>query len=157
MPTSLIKEEFALSDHFYKDHTGLTNIRANHMHDECSPRYRVLCFSRDRLLGETRTLVLQRYYETVYVGSLEECAALSSGPAFDAVVLCHSLSYEEYEGCIEIAELLWPQARIVSVAAGSGSVQLESTAVVPGLAGPRALLFTLQQVLQPIRSGAGPN
>lgn len=157
MPSVLMEEEFSLGNLPYKDHSGLTDIGDNYMHGECSPRYRVLCFSRDRLLGETRTLVLRRQYEAVYVSSLEEFAALFYGPEFDAVVLCHSLSFDEYERCREIVELLWPQAKIVSVAAGSGSVQLESAAVVPGLAGPRALLLTLQWVLQPTLSGIGPS
>lgn len=157
MQIASIEERFTLGDLADRHRPGFKDEpRVPYMCTDHLPRFRVLCFSRDRILGESRNLVLQRQYEAVYVGSLEEFAALSSGPAFDAVVLCHSLSAEEYERCIEIAELLWPRAKIVSVVAGSGRVQLESAAVVPGLAGPRALLLALQRVLQPIHSGVGP-
>ena len=90
------------------------------------------------------------------MSSLQELAALAPTPGFDAILLCHSLSAEDCERCVSIAEHLWPGAKIISIATEYGSAQLRSTAVVRGLAGPRALLQTLQQVLQPTLSGAGP-
>ncbi|MGI4827306.1 MAG: hypothetical protein ACRYFU_03815, partial [Janthinobacterium lividum] len=119
------------------------------------PRLRVLCFSRDRVLGETRRAVLASQYDTVYVGSLDEFAALASGALFDAIVLCHTLSLPERTRCLQIAKASWPSAGIISVTSSPGKRASEFGSVVFGLDGPEALLNSMQQVLKPGLPGLG--
>ena len=111
-------------------------------------RPRVLCFSQDRVLGETRCAVLERRYDAVFVSTLEELVSLAYGAPFDVIVLCHTLSVEKRSKCLELAQAVWPSARIVSVAARSSDRQPEFGAIVFGLEGPAALLNCVQHVLK---------
>ncbi|MGI4826994.1 MAG: hypothetical protein ACRYFU_02220 [Janthinobacterium lividum] len=120
-----------------------------------NPRLRVLCFSQDRVLGETRRAVLESRYDTVYVGSLDEFAALASGAPFDAIVLCHTLSLHERARCLQIAKASWPSAGIISVTSSPGKRASEFGSVVFGLDGPEALLNSMHQMLNPNLPGIG--
>lgn len=118
-----------------------------------SSRPRVLCFSRDCMLGETRRDVLQRRYDAVFVGSPEELAALATGAPFDVIVLCHTLSVEDRAACFELAQSVWPFARFVSVTAREGDSQPPFQKTVLGFQGPVALLNSVQQLLEPTQPG----
>ena len=111
-------------------------------------RPRVLCFSQDRLLGETRRAVLQRSYDAVFVENLQELAALAEGPPFDVIVLCHTLSFEERVACLKLAQTVWPSARFISITTQSFGPRPVYGAAVTGLEGPQALLSCVQQTLQ---------
>ncbi len=102
-------------------------------------------------------MVLQRRYDAVFVGSLEELAPLALGSAFDIIVLCHTLSVEERGVCVALAGDLWPAAKFVTVVARSGDRRPELGAVVVGLEGPQALLNIVQRLLEPALSTLGPS
>lgn len=111
-------------------------------------RPRVLCFSQDRVLGETRRAVLQRSYDAVFVSNLQELAASAAGEPFDVIVLCHTLSFEDRVACLKLAQTSWPLARFVSITTRNQDRQPVYGAAVGGLEGPQALLNCVQQTLQ---------
>lgn len=123
------------------------NVTRGHMFSSNPSRARVLCFSRDRVLGETRRAVLDRRYDAVLAGSLETVGALTSSVLFDVIVLCHTLSVEDCQRCLEILSRVGRMAKIVAVTVEGGSKQPTSDQSVRGLAGPQALLDAVQQVL----------
>lgn len=110
------------------------------------PRPRVLCFSHDRILGDTRCAILQRSYDTVFVSSLDEVSCLLSASPFAVIVLCHTVSLEERQSCLALA---WRMAKVVLVASESERPQPEIDQIVLGLAGPERLLDAVRQVLRP--------
>ncbi len=127
-----------------------TATLAGNKMNSCRPlRSRILCFSYDRILGETRRAVLQRRYDAVFVSSLHEVTDLISAPPFDAIVLCHTVPFDERQGCIAFAGRVWPMAKIILVASGNELLQPGIDRAVLGLAGPEKLLHAVQQVLRP--------
>lgn len=112
-------------------------------------RSRVLCFSHDRMLGETRRAVLQRQYDAVFASSLDEVSQYVSAFPLEVMVLCHTLSLEERQRCLDIAGRASPMTKVVLVASESGPCPLGIAKVVLGLAGPEMLLNAVQQVLRP--------
>ena len=75
--------------------------------------FRILCVSRDRLLGATRQLVLQTRFATTSIYDVREMAMLEGG--FDLLVLCHSLSAEECALASLIARNLWAGAQVLAL------------------------------------------
>ena len=113
-----------------------------------TPRARVLCFSRDRVLGESRRSVLQRRHDTVLVGCVEDIAALTLGAPFDVIVLCHTLSLQDCLACLDIVNHAWRAAGIISVASDVDRQARKFGTVVFGLEGPVALLNAVQHIFQ---------
>ena len=112
------------------------------------PHSRVLCFSRDPQLLKTRGMVLATSYEPVMIGSLAELQALAGGPAFDVVVLCHTLSPQECQRSTSIVRRQWPRAKILALSADHESCREQVDEVVECMAGPRLLLKTIDRLLQ---------
>ncbi len=111
-------------------------------------RSRVLCCSRDRLLGETRCAILQGRYDATFLSSFEAWHTLSS-TRFDVVVLCHTLSPGERQLWLELVRAISPLAKIVFIASGATAQAPDCDRVVLGLAGPGALLKGVEELLQP--------
>jgi hypothetical protein len=114
---------------------------------------RVLCISRDSHLMRTRQLVLATQYEVVSVDSIEGIEALPTDQDFDLIVLCHSLSSEECDQCVEIASTRWPQAKIVALSVERADCSEYADRVVRGMDGPRFLLQTIDRLLLPQNQG----
>jgi DNA-binding NarL/FixJ family response regulator len=107
---------------------------------------RVLCFSRDPLLLESRQQVLATKYESVTVGTTEEMMALASCVQFDVIVFSHTISAEECDLCAEIVRTRWPEAKIVALSAEQEGCSEAADRVVRGLDGPRVLLNAIDQL-----------
>ncbi len=107
---------------------------------------RVLCFSRDPRLLETRRQILATRYEAVTVGSIEEIMALATDEEFDVIVLCHTLSVEECDLSAQTVRVRWPGAKIVALSAEQGGCSEAADRIVRGLDGPRLLLDTIDQL-----------
>lgn len=84
------------------------------LRNDCS---RVLCISRDRLLGETRQMVLQTRFAVTTIYSFSEIAQMYE--SFRLVVLCHSLSQEECELAYIVARRTWPDVQVLALSTSS--------------------------------------
>ena len=118
---------------------------------------RVVCLGRDPQLLRTRLQVLVKTYDAVEVSSVEELGELPAEPAFDLVLLCHSLSWEECRASVQIAEQRWPEAKILALTTGGFQTPYErADAVVASLQGPVVLLKAIDQLIQrgPLHSPA---
>jgi hypothetical protein len=62
----------------------------------------VLVVSRDHMLLQTRALILGAYFQVEAAGRVPEAEAAMGKQAFDLVVLCYSLSDDEYRKMIEL-------------------------------------------------------
>jgi len=81
------------------------------MHDHSQ----ILVVSRDRLLLQTRRLILGTYFEVEAAGRMSEAGSILSKRDFDVIVLCDTLSESE---CRQIADLVCdqrPQPRLISL------------------------------------------
>ena len=122
-------------------------------HDAIQQRLRVLCFSRDQSLLETRGAVLATRYQTVTVKSVEDIYALPPDSQFDAVVLCHSLSDAECDVASAIAGQWWPKAKVLGLTTARSGCSTSADRVVQTADGPAALLRAIDSVIRP---GIGP-
>ncbi len=114
-----------------------------------SQKARVVCLGRDLQLLRTRLQVLVKRYDAVEVSSVEQLGELPAEPAFDLVLLCHSLSREDCRASVEIAEQRWPEAKILALTTGGFQTPYErADAVVAGLHGPVVLLKAIDQLIQ---------
>lgn len=66
----------------------------------------ILVVSRDRMLLQTRRLILGTYFQVEAAGRLSEAGMLLSQQDFDLIVLCDTLSDAE---CLRIAEMVRDQ------------------------------------------------
>jgi CheY-like chemotaxis protein len=66
-------------------------------------RPHVLVISRDRMLLQTRKLILGAYFQVAAAGSAREAESLIAAQAFDLILLCYSLSQAE---CEQVADLI---------------------------------------------------
>ena len=109
----------------------------------------ILCFSRSPVLLATRCAVLATRYDVVSANSLQDIARLSSGPAFDLVLLCHTLPTDECHAAAEFARHCWPGCKILALTSGAQSCAgTEVDRDLPGLEGPAALLRAIQDLTQ---------
>ena len=110
--------------------------------------FRVVCFGRDLELLRTRIQVLARTYDVVEVSSVDELEALAAEPAFDLVLLCHTLSPEECRASAELTQQRWPQAKVMVLITGASSARYEKAdAVVMSIQGPAVLLQSIHQLM----------
>ncbi len=75
----------------------------------------VLLVSRDRMLLQTRALILGAYFHVESAAGVAEAEAAVGKIAFDLVVICHSLSEAEYRTLIQLCERQTPRPRILSL------------------------------------------
>jgi hypothetical protein len=62
----------------------------------------VLVVSRDQMLLQTRALILGTYFQVEAAGRVPEAEAAMRKQAFDLVVLCYSLSDDEYRKMLDL-------------------------------------------------------
>jgi hypothetical protein len=79
----------------------------------------VLLVSRDQMLLQTRSLILGAYFQVESAGRVPEAEAAMAKTPFELVVLCYSLSDDEYRKLIELCRCQLPQPRILTLHAAS--------------------------------------
>ena len=75
----------------------------------------ILVVSRDRMLLQTRRLILGTYFEVAAAGRMSEAGSILSAHDFDLIVLCDTLSDSD---CQQIAEMVRgqvPQPTLLSL------------------------------------------
>jgi hypothetical protein len=108
----------------------------------------LLCVSANADLRETRRRVLLTRYAVVAVSSVDALHEQPATTSFDVLVLCHTLSAKEISRAIRLARERWPGIRILSISAlYTSSVVPGADAVLGGLAGPRAMLSVVANLL----------
>jgi CheY-like chemotaxis protein len=75
----------------------------------------VLVVSRDQMLLQTRALMLGTYFQVEAAGRVPEAEAATRKQAFDLVVLCYSLSDDEYRKMLDLCRSQDPQPRILTL------------------------------------------
>jgi hypothetical protein len=75
----------------------------------------VLVVSRDQMLLQTRTLILGTYFQVQGVTRVVEAEAAMAKQAFDLVVLCYSLTDDDYRKLLELSESRRPRPRILTL------------------------------------------
>ena len=75
----------------------------------------VLVISRDELLLQTRKLILGAICNVEAVGRVSEARMLLAHRNFDLLVLCYSLSDQEYVAMIDMANCKIPPPKILNV------------------------------------------
>jgi hypothetical protein len=104
---------------------------------------RVICFSRDERLLETRGWVLDKHFDAAKVSSVAEIENLKNGEAFDLLILCHSLSEDDCRQACAIARRAWPAIKILGLSSEASSppcLPPISDQVISALDGPQLLL-----------------
>lgn len=108
----------------------------------------ILVVSRDRMLLQTRRLILGTYFEVEAAGRVSEAGSILSKQDFDLIVLCDTLSTAE---CSQIAEMVReqnPRPTLLSLH-GPGNKNLEQLVGrrLENGRGPLQLLRECAQVL----------
>ena len=78
---------------------------------------RVLVFSRDPMLLETRQLILEAFFQVRGAATLEDAEALLAMGPFDLIILCSTLSEPEFKQIFEVVEFQKRQPQILIVSA----------------------------------------
>jgi DNA-binding NtrC family response regulator len=78
---------------------------------------RILLVSRDLVVLQTRKLMLGAYFDVSAAGRVLEARALFGHQEFDLVVLCYTLSQNECQEIVELAQQHCPQAKILVLTA----------------------------------------
>jgi len=84
----------------------------------------LLCLGHDPVLNRTRRLILQKYFSVRIANALPEAVALLSGQRFDLVLLCYSLTDDEYRAMVEYIHNLRTGTRILALARGEERLPL---------------------------------
>lgn len=108
----------------------------------------ILVVSRDRMLLQTRKLILGTYFEVESAGRMSEAGSILSKREFDLIVLCDTLSNAERRQIAEMVSDQRPKPTLLSLM-GPGN-QGEKPIVGRELAcggGPLQLLKECAQVL----------
>ena len=110
----------------------------------------VLCLGKDRNLLNSRTLLLDKLFQTTAVMSVSEMEGLASaGREFELVVFCHTLSSDECLSASAMTRQRWPQAKILGLTSINSACEPPVTdANVAGQEGPAALLKRATGLLQ---------
>ena len=75
----------------------------------------ILVVSRDRMLLQTRKLILGTYFEVESAGRMSEAGAILSKRQFDLIVLCDTLSNEERRQIAEMVRDRRPTPTLLSL------------------------------------------
>lgn len=75
----------------------------------------ILVVSRDRMLLQTRKLILGTYFEVESAGRMSEAGSILSKREFDLIVLCDTLSNEERRQIAEMVRDRHPTPTLLSL------------------------------------------
>jgi hypothetical protein len=79
----------------------------------------ILVVSRDQMLLQTRALILGTYFQVEAAGRVPEAEAAMGKQAFDLVVLCYSLSDDEYRKLVELCLSQDPPPKVLTLHAAA--------------------------------------
>jgi hypothetical protein len=79
----------------------------------------VLVVSRDQMLLQTRKLILGAFFEVDAAGRVPEAEVLMAKTDIDLIVLCYSLSDDEYSKMIDLANRQDPPPKILTLCSPS--------------------------------------
>lgn len=79
----------------------------------------VLVVSRDQMLLQTRTLILGTYFRVEPAGRVGEAEAAMARICFDLVILCYTLSDDEYRRMLELCACQSPYPRTLTLHSGA--------------------------------------
>ena len=79
----------------------------------------VLVVSRDQMLLQTRALILGTYFQVEAAGRVPEAEEAMRKQAFDLVVLCYSLSDDEYRKMLDLCLCQASPPRVLTLHAGN--------------------------------------
>ena len=79
----------------------------------------VLVVSRDQMLLQTRALMLGTYFQVQAAGRVPEAEEAMRKQAFDLVVICYSLSDDEYRKLLDLCRGQDAPPKILSLYAGN--------------------------------------
>jgi DNA-binding response OmpR family regulator len=79
----------------------------------------VLVVSRDQMLLQTRVLILGTYFQVAAAGRVPEAEAALGKQAFDLVVLCYSLSDDEYRKMLDLCLSQDRPPKVLTLRAGN--------------------------------------
>jgi hypothetical protein len=109
---------------------------------------RVLIVGRDQMLMQTRGLILGTYFHVETANRVSEAVTQFAKHSFDLVVLCHSLSDDEYSQMNSILELVEPQPKVLTLNFPEKSAERNGTDYsLSSLDGPYALLKKAAEIL----------
>lgn len=80
-----------------------------------STHSQILVVSRDRMLLQTRKLILGTYFEVEAAGRISEAGSILSRRDFDLIVLCDTLSEYERQQIASMVRDLKPQPTLLSL------------------------------------------
>lgn len=108
----------------------------------------VLIVGRDQMLMQTRGLILGTYFQVAVANRLSEAIAHLAAHSFDLVVLCHSLSNDEYSQVETILQRLEPRPKVLTLHLESkAGVRNGSGYSLSSADGPYALLKKAAEIL----------
>lgn len=82
-----------------------------HLHDHSQ----ILVVSRDRMLLQTRKLILGTYFEVESAGRMSEAGSILSQRDFDLIVLCDTLSNDERQQIANMVSDQKPKPTLLSL------------------------------------------
>ncbi len=101
----------------------------------------VLVVSRDQMLLQTRSLILGAYFRVEPAGRVPEAELAMAKINFDLVVLCYTLSDDEYRKMLELCKTHDPQPSILTlIPASNGRTRAGSEGAYALENGPYELL-----------------
>jgi hypothetical protein len=79
----------------------------------------VLVVSRDQMLLQTRSLILGTYFQVEPAGRVREAEAVMAKICFDLVILCYSLTDDDYRRMLDLCACQSPYPRILTLHNGA--------------------------------------
>ena len=76
---------------------------------------KILVVSRDRMLLQTRKLILGTYFEVAAAGRMSEAGSILSQHVFDLIVLCDTLTNDERRQIAEMVRNQRPKPTLLSL------------------------------------------
>ena len=108
----------------------------------------ILVYGRDPSLLDTRRWVLERAgYRVLTAQTLEEARHLAATDPISVLLLCHSLSAQDYENALAVADSIRPEMRRLLITANTHLCTGRSEDhILSAFDGPRALIAAVQEL-----------
>jgi hypothetical protein len=108
----------------------------------------ILCVGTDPLLLKTREWILSRRFAVTLATGPVALGEVPLDLQVDLVILCYTMSDEQYDEALAIVSRRWPKANILTLRspAPSGTQASDDHAFDP-FRGPEALLATISELL----------
>ncbi|MGI4826896.1 MAG: hypothetical protein ACRYFU_01695 [Janthinobacterium lividum] len=108
----------------------------------------VLVYGRDSSLLDTRRWVLERAgYRVLTVQTLAEAKHLAATEPVSILLLCHSLSVQDCEDALAVADSIRPEIRRLLITANTYLCTVrDEDFILSAFDGPRALIAAFQEL-----------